>query len=78
VAELSIEARFMVCLVVNREAFIGKSSRKEITKENLSVGDFVFVHFPYIKNYCQGVIIGLSKENKPKIHYKGYSFRYER
>ena len=77
---MSLEPRFFVVLAVNRETFIKKNARKEVTTENMSLGDKVFAYFPYIKDTAEAVIVGLSSSSKGegrfKVHFKGHSYRY--
>lgn len=50
--------------------------RKDVTKENLQVGDKVYVHFSYV-NQSEAYIIGIGENDTFKIHFKDHSYRYE-
>lgn len=51
--------------------------RSEITLQTLDLGDKVFAYFPYIKDFAEGVIIEIGENDNFKVHFKGYSYRYE-
>lgn len=51
--------------------------RKEVLKENLQPGDLVFTYFPFIKAHCEASIISVCESNTFKVHFKGFSYKYE-
>ncbi len=49
--------------------------RKEVTKENLQLGDKVYANFALGGN-SEAEIIGINGDNYFKLHFKGHSYRY--
>ena len=75
-SDISLEPRFFIALAKDRDSFIEKHHRKEVTSKDFDLGDKVFTYFAYTKDTAEAVIIQLGKESKFKLHFKGHSYRY--
>lgn len=75
--ELSQEPRFFVVVTANKEEFIAKNSRKDITMENIGLGDTVFAFLPLTNTVEEAIVIEVAKDNRFKVHFKGFSYRHE-
>lgn len=76
-ADVSLNPRIFIIFAENREKFIQGHSRKEVSAKNITLGDKVIAYFPYTKSYSEAIVIGVCENDKFKVHFKGYSYKYE-
>lgn len=76
-ARCSTEPRFFVVKTISKIGFVEKYLKRKKTIEDITYGDQVFSYFSLKKKIIPAYVIGLPSPEKVKIHYQGFSFRYE-